>query len=625
MVRSNAHVFAAVALSLAAVTARAQTPSPLPDYSHGPRTFPSILHPYEPGPIQPLQLENSPRLHELIVNGRLRLSLSAALELAIENNLDIAVQRYIRPIAQADMLRTSSGQAARGIPGALLPSGLSAGALGVGVNQGGGTGGVGSAGGISGGGGAVLVPQVGTFDPSVTINASYDRTVAPLNSLVVAGVPQVTTFSSASNVSYTQLFSQGSSVTLAVNGIAQNSNQQSLLFNPAAISRLALGFNQPLLSGFGSLPNKRFLMVASNDLKTSDELFRSQVTTVVVQIEDAYWNLAALRQAVAASQSAVEAARRLVDDTKARVELGTAAGIDIVSTESAAASAERDLIVAQTNVQLQEAQLKSMLSKTGDPALDAADIETTDELPDPALQPVPSLEAALDAAMKNRPELLAAQQDLQNQGIGVRFTRNGLLPTLSVFGLYAGAGLTGDTPRASSGIGAALSQDFNAAYPEYAGGVSATIPIRNRSAQADNTRARLEEQQLQVQQQRSRQQIGLEVRQALISLTQGRAQVEATHEALRLAQRTVDAEREKLQVGVSTAYDVVLRERDLLAARQSDVATIAAYARAIVDFERATGATLQQNGISLADAQGGEPSKAPVPAMVPSGGTDPRR
>jgi len=426
-------------------------------------------------------------------------------------------------------------------------------------------------------------------------------------------------------VSYTQLFSQGSSVTLAVNGIAQNSTQQSLLFNPAAISRLAVGFNQPLMSGFGALPNKRFLMVASNNLKTSDELFRGQVTSVVVQVEDAYWNLAALRQAVAASESAVEAARQLVADTKVRVELGTAAGIDIVSTESAAASAERDMIVAQTNFRLQQAQLKNMLTKVSDPALDAAEIETTDDLPDPALQPTPSLDAALDAAMKNRPELLTAQQDLRNQDIGVRFTRNGLLPNVSVFGLYAGAGLTGDTPRVSNGIGAALSQDFNAAYPEYAGGVSATIPIRNRSAQADNTRARLEEQQLQVQLQRSRQQIGLEVRQAVISLSQGRAQVVATHEALRLAQRTVEAEREKLLVGVSTAYDVVLRERDLLAAQQSDVATTAAYAKALVDFQRATGVTLQENGISLADALAGEPSKAPVPTTGPQGGAGSHR
>jgi outer membrane protein len=633
MVRSRACAFAALMLSLTSVTVRAQSKTGekkdtnpiLRDYSHGTTAFPDVLNPYRPDPIQPLQLENSPRLRDLIRNGRLQLSLSEALELAIENNLDIAVQRYVHPIAQADILRASSGQAARGVPGALLPSGLSAGALGVGVNQAGGTGGVGSAGGISGGGGAVSVPQVGTFDPAVSINTSYDRTVAPLNSLVVAGVPQVATYSSASSVNYTQLFPQGSSVTFTVNGIAQNSTQQSLLFNPAVVSRLALGFNQPLLSGFGSLPNKRFLMVAANDLKTSDEVFREQVTSTVVQVEDAYWDLAASRQAVAAAQRALDAARQLVAETKIRLDVGTAARVDVASTESAAASAERDLIVAQTSFQLQQAQLKSMISKASDPDLDVADIETADELPEPAGRPMPDLQAALQAAMDRRPELKTAQQDLQNQDISVRFTRNGLLPNVSAFGLYAGAGLTGDTLQLSNGLGASLGQAFDAAYPEYATGVSATIPIRNRSAQADNVRARLEEQQLNVQLQRTRQQIGLEVRQAVISLAQGQAQVEAAHEALRLAQRIVDAERDKLELGVSTAYDVVLRERDLLAARQADVAAIAAYAKALVDYDRATGAVLEQSGIALTDALAGLTLRPPSPSMVHPAGTNPPR
>lgn len=637
MARSQMYVLVAV-LSCAAVTAHAQSKASkeskekekntatgnavLRDYSRGSSAFPEVLNPYRPDPVQPLDLENSPRLHDLIHDGRVQLSLSEALALAIENNLDIAVQRYVHPIAQADILRTSSGQAARGVPGALLPSGLSAGALGVGVNQASGPGGVGSAGGISGGGGAVSVPQVGTFDPAVTISTSYDHTVAPLNSLVVAGVPQVATASSASSVNYTQLFPQGSSFTFAVNGIAQNSTQQSLLFNPAVVSRMALGFNQPLLNGFGSMPNKRFLMVAANNLRTSDELFRAQVTTTVVAVEDAYWGLVASRQAIAAAQRALDVARQLVEDTKVRVDVGTAAGIDVVSTEAAASSAERDLIVAQTTFQLQQAQLKNMITKNSDPQLDRAEIDTTDALPDPAGRPLPDLQAALTSAMDHRPELRAALQDLHNQDISVRFTGNGLLPSVSAFGLYAGAGLTGDTARLSNGLGTSLAQDFNAQYPEYAGGINATIPIRNRSAQADNLRARLEDQQLNVQFQRSRQQVGLEVRQAVIGLMQGQAQVESAHEALRLSGQLVDAEREKLLLGVSTAYDVILRERDLFAARQADLSATVAYARALVDFDRATGVTLEENGIALEDALAGEMAKRPAPSMVRPGGTD---
>ncbi|HYM24701.1 MAG TPA: TolC family protein, partial [Vicinamibacterales bacterium] len=421
-------------------SAGAQTPTASDSPFVAPSAFPGVLNPYKRAPIPQIPLENSPRLNQLLRDGRLDLSLSQALALAIENNLDLAVQRLARPIAEADLLRTSSGQAARGIPGALLPAGLSAGALGVGVNQAANTGGVGSAGGITGGGGAVSVPQVGTFDPAVTVSASYDRTASPLNSLVVAGVPQVTTFSSASSVNYTQLFPQGSSITLTVNGIAQKSTQQALLFNPAVVSRMTLGVNQPLLNGAGFLVNRRFLNVAANNIKTSDELFRQQVTTVATAVEDAYWGLAAARLAIDAAQRSVEAATRLVADTKVRVEFGSAAGIDVVAAESAEASAQRDLIVARTTFENQQAQLKNLLSKNADPALDAAEITTSDVLPDPAAHGVPDVASALATATANRPELKAAAQDLQNQDISVKFTQNELLPTVSVFALYAGAG-----------------------------------------------------------------------------------------------------------------------------------------------------------------------------------------
>src|ERR1041385_6824164 len=194
-----------------------------PNYLRGPSCSPSVLKPYQQDMVKPLSLENSPRIHELIREGKLRLSMPDAIALAIENNLDIAVQRFLHPIAEADVLRASSGQAARGIPGALLPSGLSQGALGVGVNQFQGAGGVGSAGGITGGGGAVQIPQVGTFDPSINFNFSLDRTYSPLNTLQVAGVPKVATTSTAFSGSYAQLFPTGTSFFYSLDGIRQNS------------------------------------------------------------------------------------------------------------------------------------------------------------------------------------------------------------------------------------------------------------------------------------------------------------------------------------------------------------------------------------------------------------------
>jgi len=585
----------------------------LPDYTRGPSQFPNFLKPYREQPVAPLVLENSPRLHDLIHGAKLELSMADALALALENNLNIAVQRFLRPLAEVDLLRTRSGQAARGIPGALLPSGLNVGAIGVGVNQFQGAGGVGSAGGISGGGGAVQVPQAGSFDPSVTLNSSWDRTVAPLNTLQVAGVPAVTTYSSAFSGTYTQMFPDGSSYLFALSGIRQSSTQQHLLYNPAVISRFAAGFNQPLLNGLGFLPNKRFLMVAQNDLRTSEELFRLQVTTVVVQVQNAYWDLEASRQGIVAAGRTLEAARTLYRQTRVMAEVGTMAALDVATADAAVAAAERDLVVAQTSFQIQQAQLKNMLSKTIDPDLEAAEVETTDQLPEPNELDVPDLQTALDSAMRQRPDLLVPEQDIRNQDITVRFTRNGLLPNVSIFGLYAGAGLAGNTFLTAAGTQESLTQDIVAQNPEYAGGTSVVLPLRNRSAQADNIRARLEDRQLQVNLQNTRQQVGLEVRQAIIGLIQGKAQVEASHEAVRLASQTAEAERKKLQVGVSTAYNVILRERDLMTARQADITAVDAYARALVEMDRAMGVTLEHDGIELSDALSGDVSNRPTP------------
>jgi len=592
----------------------------LPNYSNGPGQFPNLIKPYREQPVPPVILENSPRLRDLIHGGRMELSISDALALAVENNLNIAVQRFLRPIAEVDVLRTKSGQAARGITGALLPAGLSVGAIGVGVNQFQGASGVGSAGGISGGGGAVQVPQLGSFDPSITLNTSWDRTVSPLNSVQVAGVPQVTTYSTAYTGTYTQLLPDGTSFLFSMNGIRQSSTQQHLIYDPAVITRFSAGFNQPLLSGFGFLPNKRFMMVAQNDIRTSEELFRQQVTNVVVQVTDAYWDLAASRQAIAAAERSREAAQTLYRQSQIMAELGTAAALDVATANASLAAADRDLIIARTNFQLQQTQLKNMLSKRSDPQLDGAEIETTDQLPEPDERDVPQLEPALETAFRQRPDLLAPEQDLKNQEISVAFTKNGLLPNVSLFGLYAGAGLAGNTfvnngVLAAAGAQQSLTQDFVLQYPEYAGGVSAVLPIRNRSAQADNMRARLERRQLQVNLQATRQQVSLEVRQAIIGLIQGRAQVESSHQAVKLANQTADAERKKLQVGLSTAYNVILRDRDVMTALQADIAAVATYAKALVEMDRAMGATLERNAVELSDALSGDVTKQPAPPL----------
>jgi len=571
-----------------------------------------FVNQYREKDLPGLVLENTLRLDSLIHDGKLELTLADALALALENSLDIATQRYVPAFAQTDVLRTLSGQAARGFTGASIPGGLSAGALGVGVSASGTGSGVGNAGGITGGGGAVQVGPTGNFDPAVSFNFSWDRATSPLNTLQVAGVPNVTGQVTAFSGTYAQLLHQGASYSVSMSGQRQSSTQQFLRFNPAVVTRFALGLNQPLLNSFGRLPNERFIRVARNNLKVAEEVFMQQIITTVVQVENTYWDLAALQENVGVAEQSLAVAQQLFKDNQIRLEIGTMSPLDVTSAESEVAARTRDLTLAQTNLQTQETTLKSLLAKRFTPGLDASRIVLLDRMPEPRDSDLPDLQSALATAMKSRPDLRQLEHNLLNQDIAVRHTANALLPSTNVFGFYAGSGLEGDTVDFDTGAGDAVLQSFKGNFPEYAGGVTLSIPFRNRLAQADNLRSQYELKQMQIDYQSFRNQVALEVRKAIIGLIQGKAQVAAAHEAVRLAREIYEGEKNRLDAGVSTSYQVILRERDLIAARQADVVAVVGYSKAMVEMDRAMGATLGRNGIEYADALSGTVTKMPV-------------
>lgn len=599
---------------------KAQVAQPAPraaeDMVISSKGFPHFFSMYTPQELAPLNLENSPRLESLIRDGRLELTLADALALALENNLDIAVQRYIPRYAQTDLLRAQAGQSPRGFTGASIPGGLTAGALGAGVTGGGAGGGVGSAGGISGGGGAVQVGSSGNFDPTFSMNFSWDRNTSPLNTVQVSGIPNVTGQTTAVTTSYAQLFHTGTSFSFALNGQRQSSTQQYLRFNPAYVTRFSLGVHQPLLNGFGRVANERYILVARNNTRVSREVFRLQVINTLVAVQNAYWELAALQQNVRVAEQSLEVSRRLHRDNQARLEIGTASPLDVVSAASEVAARTRDLTVATTNLQLQEQALKNMLSKRVSPELNAARIVLLDRMPEPRDSDIPDLENAMATALESRPELRQAQRGIENQDIAIRFTENSLRPAANIFGLLAGAGLQGQGALGDTGLLDSLRDTFSAANPEYAGGVTLSIPLKNRQAQADNLRAQLEGKQLRIGQQRTRNQVALEVRKAVIGMVQGKAQVEAAHEAVRLAREIYEGEKERLAAGVSTSYNVILRERDLRNAELAEVNAMVTYAKALVELDRARGLTLERNGVELDDALSGTVTRMPAAATA---------
>ena len=294
----------AVALLTAApVALLAQSPVPpqdpaiVPDYSVAAKVFPNVIKPYVNRYVPEAHISNAANVPLEVQDGKLRLSMADVAAAVVQNNLTIAGARYYPAAAQTDLLRARSGQSPRGVDQSAIPSGVFAGATGSSIlgSAGGGGGGASNAGGITGSASAVNVGPSGVFDPSLRVSFSLDRTPSPLNTLVVAGVPQVTTHTAAASVSYSQAFPSGTSISASFGFQRQSSTQLHLLYDPAFTPGLTFTVAQQLLNGFGFKVNRALITVAENERAIERESFREQVITTLASAENAYWDLISAR------------------------------------------------------------------------------------------------------------------------------------------------------------------------------------------------------------------------------------------------------------------------------------------------------------------------------------------
>lgn len=604
-----------IALLLTGMASPAQTVQPAtPDYSINPKSFPHVLLPYKARSIPTLDPNNTKTLSQMIREGKIELSLSQLAAAVVENNLNIAVDRYNIYYSQTDLLRANAGQAARGVAGAGagIPNELFSSAIGAGVGSLAGLGGIGLTGSVSGLQRTISISPRGAFDPTFLFNVSLDHTASPLNTLVVAGSPTVTTGTAFYQFGWQQAFTTGTSFSVQMSNQRQSSDQQFLIYNPDVISRMSLNVVQELMNGGGFGVNRRFQTVARNNLRIARKWFEQQVNTVLAQAMASYWDLVSAQEQVKAAEEALKASQQLYENNKKQVEFGILAPLDVVSAEAQAASSQRDLIVAQTNLQRAGLSLKTFFSKQITEALGDAEIVAIDPLPEPQDAELPSFEVARSVAEQNRPDLPQAQGAMINDQVAVKVTRNSLKPTFNVFGFLASAGLSGDrmVPNSAGGgaflLQAGLAQELNQfirfRYPEYAAGFSLTIPIRNRSALADNARANLDERQDEISLRRTYDQIGLDVHTAIVALIQSKEQVTSAQKAVDFSKQTLSAEQKRLAAGLSTSYNVILAQRNLLAAELAETQAGGAYAKALVGMDRAEGVLLEKNRIDLDDA-----------------------
>ncbi len=597
------------------------------------RWFPSFWEPYSSPYVPENRMSNSERLRSLIRDGKLHLTVEDAIALALENNLDIAVSRYNVGFAQTDILRTLGGGAARGFQGSFQSAALFAGAIGGGVTSGGGTSG-GRAGGVSGGASATQLGG-GSFDPSLFFSYGWDRNTSPLGTTVVTGVPYVTSQGTSYTTGYQQAFQTGTSLGVFMGGSRGTTTSLTPVFNPQVNTFMAVGFTQPLLNGYGRRANSYQIRIAKNDLKVADSVFRQQVITTIAQVLNYYWDFLTFKENVRVAQQALAYAQKLLSDNKRQVEIGTLAPIEVVRAESEVAARQQDLIVAQTNLQQQAELIKTALSKQVGPELAAAQIVPEDKLPEPKPDDVPPLDQALKEAFSNRPEIEQTQLKFRDQDYTIQARRNSLLPSLNIFATYIAVGLSGDQllcptgfstygdrclgngqflppiGSASGGVSQALTQTMQGHFPDYSYGINLSIPIRNRSAQADAARALLERRQLETQLQQYKNNIAQQVRTAEIGVVQAKVQIDAAVKATKLAQETLEAEQKKFQLGESTVFLVIQAQRDLATAEGNEVKARSTYAKALTQFQQQTATILKQYNIEMNDALSGKLARNP--------------
>jgi outer membrane protein len=596
------------------------------NYTQGPKSLPNILKPYEPIHVDPPILVNSPRLDQLVRDGKLELSLQDAVELALENSMDIAVQRYYPWMADAGILNAKSGLSGFGTPGATI-SGSSAA-----INP--------------------FALTITTFDPIIQSSAGVASISTPVNNPFTSGngstnLTAILQHSAQYNNSYSQTFETGTNFSVVWDNTRSSSTAGANFLNPAVSSSLQISITQPLLNGFGLAMGTRNIRIAKNNRKIADWAFTAQAITTITNTITAYWELVYARENVKVNQQAVTVAQKLFEDNKKQLEIGSLAPLDVTRSESEVATDTQNLIFAQTTQLQDEQTLKNFISK--DPL--AANIINVQVIPtdmpkQPAAIEAASFEEALKEAFAKRPELQEEALNLLNAEIDVKANRNALLPTLSIGGFYESQGLAGNsailgtqttvssgipivdatgvpvlvngapifesattapvTGTSQQGFTTAQSQIFHNQFPEYAGQLTLTLPLRNRAAQAEYARALLSQRQLQTTERQLRNAALLDVRNWFIALTQDRAQVAAAAKARELQQQTFDAEEKKYKLGASTVYTVIQTQRDLTLAQGNEIRALANLEEAKAGYERAVGRTLEVNHVTIADGKSGE-------------------
>jgi outer membrane protein TolC len=589
------------------------------------------LHAYEPDTVPEPALSNSGRLDRLIKDGTLYISLKDAIDLALEDNLDLAIARYNLPIANTDILRTKAGGFFRGVNTGVVQGtpGGGVGGFGTGAPGAGAGGTTGGAGGAGAGASGLVQSTLGagtavsSFDPLLNVNGGVEHQTTPLANRQIYGVPLLQLNTGQVVANFSQSFPTGTNVTFQFANSRQTTNSPFFNLSPTLSSTFRFQIQQELLAGFGFGPNLRYLRIARNNKKISDIGFKDQVIATVTQIENIYWDLVSAYEQTQVNEQSDSFAKQTLENARKQLQLQSIPEMDVLRAEAEVSKRDQELTVARTSLQLQQTLMKNAITKSlDDPTLEAMPVVPTDRIQTVAIETAEPVQDLIKEAQQNRPELAETDIDLVNRQISRRAARNALLPSLSAVAFYSGSGLAGplnpiyDTSQLGPNVSTvptdfngALLNAFNNTAPDYYVGLNLNIPIRNRVAKADQYRSELEYRQAELRMEQLKKQVRIEVRNAQFALDQTGARVEAARKARDLAQRTFDITKKEQDLGAGSSYQTLSAQRDLALAQLDLVNAMTIYAKAKVELDRATGTTLEHNGILIQDAIAGAVSQ----------------
>ncbi|HME06335.1 MAG TPA: TolC family protein [Bryobacteraceae bacterium] len=588
-----------------------------------------LTRPYQTRSVPPAVLANTARLESLIRSGILYLTAEDVVALAIENNIDVEVQRYAPLLAQEVLRRAQSGGALRSVglavaqgPQSVSLQGVSLSSVGAGIAAGNG---------VSSGGGIVtqLGPAIQSFDPSLLLFTNFQHSTIPQSNTFLTGTTALIQNSRTYQAQYVQNWDFGFTAQATYTSQYTKVNSQLFSLNPYTFGSMDLQLTQNLLQGFGRAVNGRNIRVQRNNVKISNLQFKQQVIATVAAALNLYWDLVSFDEDVRSRKQELVTAQQLLADNKRQVDIGALAPIEVTRAEAQLYTGQQDLVIAQTNLLQQETVLKNALSRNGIASANLTDVHIIplDRIRVPEQDEIRPMEQLVEAAISNRVEIDQARINLESNQMNLVGIKNSLKPTLQAFAELTNNGLTGDLTAVGAMLGAQylaggygnlLGQIARRNYPNYSVGFSLNIPLRNRAAQSDYVTSLLEIRQNELNLQKSMSQVRVDVQNGVIGLQQARARYDAAVKSRVLTEQTLSADQKKNSLGASTVFQVVQDQRDLANAQSSEVQAMANYTHARIAFDQAIGATLDVNHVSLSEALNGHISRASVlPASLP--------